>query len=66
MILLRRRRKPIQTLSIKLDTSSLEMIELTKRMQEEIIKASRIPSQFFDAGKVVNSGSGIVHKIARA
>jgi len=48
MILLRRRRNPIQMISLNLDTSSLEMIELTNRMKEEIIKANRIPSHFIN------------------
>jgi hypothetical protein len=54
-------------ISLKLDTSSLEMIEFTNRMKEEIIKASRIPSQFFQCGKQgnVTSGDGVIHKFAR-
>ena len=49
MILLRRRRKPIQMISLELSKDTQELIELTKRMKEEMIKASRIPSQFFNA-----------------
>jgi len=49
MILLRRRKRTIKILPLEMSKDAEELSQFITRMREEMIKASRIPSQFFNA-----------------
>lgn len=65
MIILRRRKWKITPLSLEIGPVGLAHIKMIRGMQQEIQRASGIPSKFFDAGKIVTSGDGMLHVSAK-